>query len=59
VAEKILIKEVLRKHGIKIFKGNETGVNEYPWQVLILVAGRPLCGGTLISDQWVIQIKST
>jgi len=37
----------------KIAGGKETGINEYPWQVLVLVRKRP-CGGSLISEQWVL-----
>ena len=57
----------------RILYGNETDVNEYPWQVkLTVVKGLKVqlaynylkismwidkshfCGGTLISDQWVV-----
>ena len=37
--------------------GEETEVNEFPWQVGLLDAGwgySTWCGGTLISDQWVL-----
>jgi len=37
----------------KIVGGKETGVNEYPWQVFIDVMSM-MCGGSLISDQWVL-----
>jgi hypothetical protein len=43
-----------RKNEIKIVRGNETAVNEWPWQVLLMLNGRPLCGGSLINDEWVI-----
>jgi len=36
----------------KIVGGEETLENEYPWQVGVL--SDYLCGGTLISDQWVL-----
>lgn len=29
-------------------------MNEFPWQVLLLAAGKPFCGASLISDQFVI-----
>jgi len=37
--------------------GEETEVNEFPWQVGLVDADwgySPWCGGTLISDQWVL-----
>jgi len=41
-------------HDLKIVNGNETGVNEFPWQVLLLVNGKPICGGSLISEDMVL-----
>ena len=40
----------------KIVGGTETEVNEFPWQIGIINAGgkKPWCGGTLISDQWIL-----
>jgi len=40
----------------RIVGGQETEVNEYPWQVGIVSAGgiTPWCGGTLISSQHVL-----
>ena len=40
----------------RIVGGQETEVNEYPWQVgLVSRSGtRPWCGGTLISDRHVM-----
>ena len=29
-------------------------VGEWPWLVAVLVGETKLCGGTLISDQWVV-----
>jgi len=37
----------------KVAGGKRTGVNEYPWQVLVIGWKGP-CGGSLISDQWVL-----
>jgi len=44
------------KTGNRIVGGQETMVNEYPWQVgLVSANGRqPWCGGTLISNQHVL-----
>ncbi|CAG7822393.1 unnamed protein product [Allacma fusca] len=54
-AERILEKAALRKFNeVKIVRGNETGINEWPWQVLLAINGRPLCGGSLLTDQWVV-----
>lgn len=40
------MEEVLQSgNDVRIYNGNDTGVNEYPWQALLLVAGRPICGG--------------
>jgi len=49
----------------KIAGGKETGVNEYPWQALVISKrgmdrngnckdGRFPCGGSVIGDQWVL-----
>jgi len=47
----------------QIIGGVETGVNEYPWQVMLTItftntySGRQdsfRCGGSVISDQWVL-----
>ena len=40
----------------KIINGEESEVSEYPWMVGISMAGSfsPLCGGALISDQYVL-----
>merc|ERR1712123_456548 len=37
----------------RILYGNETDVNEYPWQISMWIDRSHFCGGTLISDQWV------
>ena len=40
----------------KIINGTETELNEYPWMVGMSMSGSisPLCGGALISDQYVL-----
>jgi secreted trypsin-like serine protease len=51
----------------KLYGGNETEPNEYPWQALLLVfieyrsasgkkvvAPSEFCGGTLIDDRWIL-----
>jgi len=37
----------------RILYGNETDVNEYPWQISMWIDRSHFCGGTLITDQWV------
>jgi len=46
-----------RVQSTKIVNGVETEINEFPWQVGLTDAGwgyAAWCGGTLISDQWVL-----
>ncbi|XP_063866687.1 trypsin-1-like [Scylla paramamosain] len=38
----------------KIVGGNFAEFNEYPWQVALLYKGHFYCGGTLISDRYVL-----
>lgn len=40
----------------RIVGGIQTEVNEYPWQVAITsaIGSRPYCGGSIISNQWII-----
>ena len=40
----------------RIVGGEETEVNEYPWQVGLVNSGlnRPFCGGTIINNRWVM-----
>ncbi|XP_069102568.1 chymotrypsinogen A-like [Argopecten irradians] len=38
----------------KIVGGTIASPGEYPWQVSLRYAGQHMCGGTLISDQWVL-----
>jgi len=44
---------------VKIVGGEDTEVNEYPWQVALVYLGfsmvQPYCGGSLISDQWILS----
>ena len=43
--------------GDRIIGGESTEVNEYPWQALITMLtplGTKICGGSLISDIWVL-----
>ena len=44
------------KRSSKIINGEEAEVNEYPWMVGMSMSGtiNPLCGGALISDQYVL-----
>jgi len=44
-----------RQTGTKIVGGEETEVNEYPWQVALYIGGLFQCGGSLISNRWVLS----
>ena len=46
----------LAKRAIRIVGGSTTEVNEYPWQIGLSYKtnSRVFCGGTLISDQWIL-----
>jgi hypothetical protein len=39
---------------LKIIDGTETVVNQYPWLVSLQLAGSHFCGGTLISENWIL-----
>ena len=45
-----------RSHPLKarILYGNETDVNEYPWQISMWIDKSHFCGGTLITDKWIV-----
>merc|ERR1712002_1427714 len=45
----------LAKRSTKIVMGIETEVNEYPWQAALLLNDNFQCGGSLISDMWVLS----
>ena len=38
----------------KIIDGTETAINEYPWIVSLQLANYHFCGGSLISENWVL-----
>ena len=38
----------------KIIDGQETAINEYPWMVSLQLANGHFCGGSLISEKWVL-----
>jgi len=38
----------------RILYGNETDINEYPWQISMWIDKSHFCGGTLISNSWVV-----
>jgi len=46
----------LAKRTTKIVGGQETGVNEYPWQVGLVDKGKTSvwCGASVISNQWIL-----
>ena len=43
----------LAKRNTRIVGGEETEMNEYPWQAQLSV-GDGLCGGSLINSEWVL-----
>jgi len=45
----------LAQRGTRIIGGNQTEVNEYPWQVAMYYGGRFICGGSVISSRWVLS----
>ncbi|XP_012942419.1 transmembrane protease serine 3 [Aplysia californica] len=40
--------------GSKIVGGSETDIEHYPWQISLRFDGQHICGGSLISDKWVL-----
>merc|ERR1712168_647824 len=44
----------LAKRTKRIVGGKETEVNEYPWQILMYKNGWQHCGGSIISDRWIM-----
>ena len=38
----------------RITGGHETEINEYPWMAFVLTSHGSMCGGSLISDRWVV-----
>ncbi|XP_068231253.1 transmembrane protease serine 9-like [Palaemon carinicauda] len=38
----------------RIVGGETTTMHEYPWQVGLTSASRPYCGGSIISNQWIL-----
>ena len=38
----------------RVFGGDETGVNEYPWMAILLYNNEFFCGGSLINDRFVL-----
>ncbi|XP_073502348.1 serine protease 33-like [Phyllobates terribilis] len=40
---------------LRIIGGTDADEGAWPWQVSVLYSRRPVCGGSLISDQWVLS----
>ncbi|XP_074520453.1 transmembrane protease serine 6 [Halichoeres trimaculatus] len=45
----------LRQFSSRIIGGKNASEGEWPWQVSLQVKGIHVCGGTLISSQWVVS----
>ncbi|XP_020499536.1 transmembrane protease serine 6 isoform X1 [Labrus bergylta] len=45
----------LRQFSSRIVGGTNASEGEWPWQVSLQVRGTHICGGTLISSQWVVS----
>ncbi|XP_069508011.1 serine protease 53 isoform X2 [Ambystoma mexicanum] len=43
-----------QKLSLRIFGGSTAALGEWPWHVALSFQGEPLCGGTLLSEQWVV-----
>ncbi|KAM9305347.1 polyserase-2-like [Gastrophryne carolinensis] len=39
---------------VRIFGGNKVAPGEFPWHVTMTFNGKPFCGGSLISDRWIV-----
>ncbi|CAN2390456.1 Domain of unknown function (DUF1986), partial [Pristimantis euphronides] len=40
---------------VRIFGGTDVAEGAWPWHASILFSGGPVCGGSLISNQWVLS----
>ena len=40
--------------GVRVIGGEDANRGSWPWQILLIYGGTPRCGGTLISQTWVI-----
>merc|ERR1719233_831297 len=60
VCKEVECKCGLAKRSTRIVGGEETEVNEYPWQVGLVDAGSSdvWCGGSLISNRWILTAAS-
>ncbi|KAF7217805.1 transmembrane protease serine 6 [Nothobranchius furzeri] len=45
----------LRQFSSRIIGGTDASEGEWPWQVSLQVRGTHMCGGALISSQWVVS----
>jgi len=44
----------LIEHGHHITSGRTASRGQFQWQVALIINGQSLCGGSLISNQWVL-----
>uniref|UniRef100_A0A672ZGJ4 Peptidase S1 domain-containing protein n=1 Tax=Sphaeramia orbicularis TaxID=375764 RepID=A0A672ZGJ4_9TELE len=47
----------LRQFSSRIVGGTNASEGEWPWQVSLQVKGQHMCGGSLISSQWVVSAE--
>lgn len=45
----------LRQFSSRIVGGTNASEGEWPWQASLQVRGNHICGGALISSQWVVS----
>ena len=42
---------------LEIVGGDDTDVANVPWQIALLSAGYPVCGGSIIDDDWILTAQ--
>lgn len=41
-------------YSTQVIGGRDTTIEQWPWQVQLIRAGKPFCSGSLLSDEWVV-----
>jgi len=44
----------LNEQANRITNGNTAASGQFPWQVALVINGASFCGGSLISNRWVL-----